>query len=90
MVLTEFDEEKFLKMVREEERAEGRAEGRAVGLAEGIAAGRIESLMGILRDFGEVPPEVIERARALDADTLKGWTKLASRAESMQEFLEQI
>lgn len=27
MVLTEFDEEKFLKMVREEERAEGRIEG---------------------------------------------------------------
>ena len=33
MVLTEFDEEKFLKMVREEERAEGRAEGRAAGLS---------------------------------------------------------
>ena len=31
MVLTEFDEEKFLKMMRAEERAEGRAEGLAEG-----------------------------------------------------------
>ena len=49
MVLTEFDEEKYLKMMREE-----------------------------------------ERAKAVDADTLKQWTKLAARAESMQEFLTQV
>ena len=46
MVLTEFDEEKFLKMMREEERAEGRAEGR------------LETFMGILGDLGEIPPEI--------------------------------
>ena len=74
MVLTEFDEEKFLKMMREEERAEG----------------RIENFVDILRDLGEIPPEIIERARDLDADNLKKWSKLAARAESMQEFLEQI
>ena len=78
MVLTEFDEEKFLKMMREEERTEGRAEGR------------LETFMGILHDLGEIPPEILERARVLDAETLKQWTKLASRAESMQKFLEQI
>ena len=74
MVLTEFDEEKFLKMMREEERAEG----------------RLETFMGILHDLGEIPPEILERARVLDAETLKQWIKLASRAESMQEFLGQI
>ncbi len=90
MVLTEFDEEKFLKMVREEERAEGHRAGLAEGHKAGLAAGRTESLVGILRDLGEIPPEILERARDLDADALKHWTKLAVRAESMQEFLEQI
>ena len=69
MVLTEFDEEKFLKMMREEERAEGHRVG--------LAAGRMESLVGILRDLGEIPPEILERARDLDVDALKHWTKLA-------------
>ena len=70
MVLTEFDEEKYLKMMREEERAEG----------------RLETFVSILGDLGEIPPEIIERARDLDADTLKKWSKLAARADSMQEF----
>ena len=74
MILTEFDEEKFLKMLREEERMEG----------------RLEILIGILRDLGEIPPEILTRAKTLDADTLKVWTKLAAKAESMAEFLEQI
>ena len=78
MVLTEFDEEKFLKMMREEERAAGRAEGR------------LENFLSILGDLGEIPPEIIKHVRELDMDDLKQWTKLASRAESMQEFLEQI
>ena len=74
MVLTEFDEEKFLKMVRAEERAEG----------------RLENFLDILRDLGEVPLEVVERAKALNAEGLKEWSKLAARVETMQEFLKQI
>jgi len=74
MVLTEFDEEKYLKMMREEERAEG----------------RLENFLDVLSDLGEIPQEVVERARSLDAGGLKAWTKLASRADSMEEFLEQI
>ena len=82
MVLTEFDEEKYLKMMREEERAEGRTEGRTEG--------RLENFLGVLRDLGEIPQGVVERARSLDADGLKAWTRLAARADSMEEFLEQI
>ena len=82
MVLTEFDEEKYLKMMREEERAEGRAEG--------IIAGRLGNFLDVLSDLGEIPREVVERARTLDAGGLKVWTKLASRADSMEEFLVQI
>ena len=74
MVLTEFDEEKYLKMMREEERAEG----------------RLETFVSILGDLGEIPPGIIERARDLDEDTLKKWSKLAARADSMKEFLEHV
>ena len=90
MVLTEFDEEKFLKMMRAEERAEGHKAGLAEGHKAGLAAGRMESLLGILSELGEVPPEIMARAKELDADTLKRWTKLAVKAASMEEFLEQI
>ena len=38
VVLTEFDEEKFEAMIREEEREEGRKEGHREGLMEGILA----------------------------------------------------
>ena len=74
MVLTEFDEEKFLKMVRAEERA----------------AGERNLLIKILSDLGPVSKELQSAIQGSDDATLKQWTKLASKAESMQEFLEQI
>ncbi len=74
MVLTEFDEEKFLKMVREEERATGER----------------NLLIKILSDLGPVSKELQERIQTMDDVTLVQWIKLASRADSMQEFLEQI
>ena len=82
MVLTEFDEEKFLKMMRAEERAEGRAEG----LAEG---GR-NLLIKVLSKLGFISEELQNRIRSIDDDTLVYWIQLASRAESMEEFLKQI
>ena len=78
MVLTEFDEEKFLKMMRAEEREEGRIEGR------------IETLLELLSDLGDIPQELIVRVKELDITALKQWTKTASRVASMEEFLEQI
>jgi len=40
--------------------------------------------------LGEPPAEILERVKTLDNDTLKIWTKLAARAESMEEFMAQI
>ena len=74
MVLTEFDEEKFLKMVRAEERAEGER----------------NVLIKILSKLGSVSKELQNRIQDIDDDTLVHWIMLASRAESMEEFLEQI
>lgn len=82
MVLTEFDEEKFLKMVRAEE--------RAAGHKAGLAEGERNLLIKILSDLGFVSKELQSAIQNSDDATLKQWTKLASRAETMQEFLEQI
>ena len=82
MVLTEFDEEKFLKMMRAEDRAEGRAEG--------LAEGERNLLIKVLSKLGYVSDELQNRIRSIDDDTLVCWIKLASRAESMEEFLEQV
>jgi predicted transposase YdaD len=90
MVLTEFDEEKFLRMMREEERAEGHKEGHKAGLEAGLRAGRLEDLMDRLRELGEISSEFAERIKTLDTDSLKKWNRLAARAESMEAFLEQI
>lgn len=90
MVLTEFDEEKYLKMMRDEERAAGIIEGHASGLKEGLAKGALTNLISILNDLGEVPAQLLERANTLDSEGIKAWTKMASRADSMGEFLEQI
>lgn len=94
MVLTEFDEEKYLKMMREEERADGHAsglkEGHAAGLKEGHASGLLDGLLNILSDLGEIPEEVVIRARELDADGIKQWSKLAFQVKSMEEFLQKI
>jgi len=50
MVLTEFDEEKYLEMMRAEERAEALAEGHAAGLKEGRASGLKEGRASGLKE----------------------------------------
>lgn len=82
----EYNEQEHMRMERED----AFEDGRKLGHDEGLAAGRLENLMGLLRDLGEIPPEIMERVKILDADTLKQWNRLAARADSMEEFLEQI
>ena len=79
-----------------EGRMEGLAEGRMEGLAEGEARGKAEGVGLALRDFleirfGALPPSVISSLATLsDADTLRGLTLSAYRAESLETFLEQL
>ena len=68
----------------------GFAKGEDSGFAKGEVSGRINALLDILADFGTVPDDFQARLLNIDEDTLKLWTKLASKAASMQEFLEQI
>ena len=65
-------------------------EGLAEGRAEGQRLGRKNALIDILEDFGPISEELMCRLDNADEETLKRWNKLAARAESMEEFLQQI
>ncbi len=69
---------------------EGRSEGRAEGRAEGQRLGRKNLILGVLSELGPVPKELQARLDTEDEETLIRWNKLAARAESMEEFLNQI
>jgi len=85
--------EELLKEECAEARAEGRAEGRTEGImegrTEGILLGKIQSLLDVLAELGELPIEVREKIETeTDKEKLQMWLKLAVRAESIEDFLQ--
>ena len=70
--------------------AEAATKAFAEGEDSGFAKGRIKGLLDILEDFGAVPDDFQARLQDIDDETLKCWIKLASKADSLEEFLKQI
>ena len=68
----------FYEMLKEE-RSEGKLEGR------------IDSILELLEDLGEIPQELREKIEEQeDLAILKVWHKLAAKAESIEQFMEQM
>lgn len=62
--------------------------GRAEGLSQGIIKARIEDILELLKDLGTIPGKIQERIfREEDVEVLKRWHKAASKANSIEEFL---
>ena len=87
--------EKRERLIRMEEYADGEAaglrEGKAVGIREGEAAGiqkgKIDSLLEILQELGDIPEALQNRIRSeKDLQVLTSWLKAAARADSVEEF----
>lgn len=58
---------------------------------EGRIEGRIETILELLGDIGEIPSELEERiAEEENREVLKRWTKLAARADSIAEFEREM
>lgn len=86
VILTDYNEQEYIAMEREEAWDEGRAEGLTEGLSEGLSVSR-EAILDLLGEFDEVPEELRARICAeSDKETLKRWTKLAAKAESLEDF----
>jgi len=62
----------------------------ASGLKEGRSAGLLEGLINILSDLGEIPEQVMAKAKELDADGMKLWSRWAARSDTMEAFLQKI
>lgn len=85
MLLTEFNERKYKRMIRKQAREEGLEEGRA----EGRAAGRIEMLLTLSGLKGELSVQTKERIlREEDPVRLQEYFRRAQEADSIKAFEE--
>ena len=64
-----------------------RDEGKQIG----IINGKIESVLELLEDKGEVPEKVkAEIFAETDPEVLKKWLRLAAKSETIEEFCKEI
>ena len=71
--------EKRERLIRMEEYADGEAAG--------IQKGKIDSLLEILQELGDIPEALQNRIRSeKDLQALTSWLKAAARADSVEEF----
>ena len=61
MSIYEFDEEREMEMIRQDERAEGEQAGLERGRAEGEQLGREQAVLSLCRKFGCSHEESIQR-----------------------------
>ena len=65
-------------------------EGRTEGMVEGQRLGLKNLILGVLSELGPIPEGLQARLEPENEETLIQWAKFAARAESIEEFLEQI
>ncbi|MBD5533065.1 MAG: Rpn family recombination-promoting nuclease/putative transposase [Lachnospiraceae bacterium] len=81
--------------IREEAIAEGKAAGLAEGIEKGIEKGviqgKINDILELLSDFGEIPSSLKEQITVQkDEAVLRAWLKLAAKAGSIEDFTRQL
>lgn len=60
-------------------------------LEEGRAEGRVSDILDLLGETGEISPELARRIREQsDEQVLRRWVKLAARADSVEQFADQM
>ena len=82
-------EVEYMKM--EERERIIRDEGVEFGKQLGIINGKIEAVLELLEDKGEVPEKVkTEIFAETDLEVLKKWLRLAAKSETIEEFCKEI
>lgn len=51
---------------------------------------RIQSILELLEDYGEIPESLKEELQCADSDTLRRYHKLAAKADSIEAFTETL
>lgn len=82
-------EVEYMKM--EERERIIRDEGVEFGKQIGIINGKIEDILELLEDKGDVPEKVkAEILAETDLEVLKKWLRLAAKSETIEEFCKEI
>ena len=82
-------EVEYMKM--EERERIIRDEGVEFGKQIGIINGKIEAVLELLEDKGEVPEKVkTEIFAETNLEVLKKWLRLAAKSETIEEFCKEI
>ena len=64
---------------------------RREGFDEGKTQGKIDYILDLLGDLGDIPSSLKERITTQEDETiLRAWHKVAAKAESIEEFLASI
>ncbi len=87
MSIFEYDQEKHMRLEKEESYEEGRAEGRTEGRTEGRAEGRAVSIILLLNQKGILSKETEDKIKEeTDESKLEKWLLLAAGSDSISEF----
>lgn len=82
-ILSEFDEEAYAKMLREE----GYEEGVEYGMEHGKRSALITSILSFLQDLGDISEELKSKITAeKNLEKLELWNKLSAREENLESF----
>lgn len=66
-------------------------DAREEGREEGIALGKVESIIELLEEYGEVPDELRSTiSEQKDLEILTKWFRIAIKKSSVQEFANSI
>ena len=70
---------------------QGYDEGEIAGRAEGEITATQDNILELLEDVGEISEDLEKKIRdERNVDTLKRWLKMASRAESVDDFMQRV
>lgn len=80
--LTEFDEKKHIRLMKQYAREDG--------LAEGMLTERAATILEFLAAHGNVPADLQARITGqTDISTLRAWTHIAAHCDSLADFMEK-
>ena len=81
----------YVKREKEDEEEIDMCEALQEMIMDGKIEGKAEDVLELLEDLGEIPEDLREQVMSQrDLEVLKRWHKLAAKAETVQEFMDQM
>lgn len=72
------------------ERAEAAEQATQIATQKAAQNTKIQDILELLEDHGEVPDALTEKLRQSDDEALKRYLKLAAKADSIEAFMKML